>query len=63
MIPKMWGWTQLLGNAPRWCTLGLYPSNFLLFLNGEVKPQVGSPKNIVGRFMQALDFYLFIYFH
>jgi hypothetical protein len=31
MIPKMWGWTQLLGNAPRWCTLGLYPSNFLFF--------------------------------
>jgi hypothetical protein len=26
MIPKMWGWTQLLGNVPRWCTLGLYPA-------------------------------------
>jgi len=64
MIPKMWGWTQLLGNAPRCCTLGTLLSNFLCFsMVSEVKPQDGSPKNIVGRFMQALDFYLFIYLH
>jgi hypothetical protein len=45
------------GRAPWGCTQQLP-----FFLNGEVKPQNGSPKNIVGRFMQSLDIYLIIYF-
>jgi hypothetical protein len=59
----MWGSTQLLGNAPRWCTLGLYPATSFFFLNGEVNEALGweTKKNIVGRFMQDLNLNLFIF--
>jgi hypothetical protein len=60
MIPKMWGWTGLnysempSGGAP-W----VFTQQLPFFLNGEVKPQDGSPKNHSRKF--HVRFWIFIY--